>query len=292
MASKILVTGATGTVGTQLVRELSRRGVQLRATVHTQVRAERIREANVELFEMDFNKPETIRRALKGIEKVYLLTPAVPEQAELANRFIDIAKEEKINFIIRQSAMGVGEEPAITFHGQHRQVEEHLRLSGLSFTILRPNSFMQNFINYYGSTILSEGKIFLPLGEGKVSFVNARDIAHMAAEILINEEGHKGKAYTLTGPEALSIYNVVDIFSKVAGRKISYIDVPADEARKAMLGMGMNEWMVNALMELHGYNKTGRAARVSNDYETVTKRKPASFDQFAKDNAKFFKRAA
>lgn len=290
MASKILITGASGTVGSLVVRELSRRGIAVRAAIHTNAHAGRVREANAEIFEMDFARKESIERALSGIEKAYLLTPFVPDQPELAKNFIDAAKMAGVKHIVRQSAMGA-DVGAITVARQHREIEEYLKYSGIPATVLRPNFFMQNFINYFGGPIRAEGKIYLPLGDGKASYIDARDIATVAA-IALTGEGHEGRAYNLTGPRALSVYDVADILSKAGNRKMKYVDIPEDAAREGMLKAKMDEWTVNALMELHMINKKGYASAVTNTIEALTGKPPITFEKFAADHAQFFKAAA
>jgi len=146
MPSRTLVTGATGTVGSFLVRELSKRGEPTRAAVHTEAKAGRIAEANIEIFEMDFADKASVDAALKGIEKVYLLTPFSPGQVEMAGFFIDRAVEAGVRYIVRQSAAGA-ETEAITLLRGHRMAEARVEESGIPYTHLRPNSFMQNFVN-------------------------------------------------------------------------------------------------------------------------------------------------
>ncbi|MBI5492335.1 MAG: SDR family oxidoreductase [Deltaproteobacteria bacterium] len=290
MAAKILVTGSTGTVGSLLIKELSKK-TPVRAAVHTLSKAEGIKGPNVEIAVLDLKRKDTLDAALKGIERLYLLTPFTPDQAELAKTFIDAAKRSGVRYIVKQSAMGADSEPGITLGRLHRQVERYIEDSGIPYAFLRPNSFMQNFINFFGSSIRSEGKIYLPLGQGKVSYIDARDIAATAAEVL-TKEGFQGRAIELTGPEALSVADVAGAFSEALGRQVIYVDVTPEAARGGMKAAGMNEWSINALMELHDINKKGYASKVTEQVEEITGRRPLSFRQFALDNARLLKKAA
>jgi uncharacterized protein YbjT (DUF2867 family) len=143
---------------------------------------------------------------------------------------------------------------------------------------------MQNFINYFPPL---DGVIYLPWGNGKASFVDARDIAIVAVRALINE-AHKNKIYTLTGPTALSIDEVAGILSDVAGREIKYVDVPESAARDAMLNAGMAGWQVDSLMELHAINKKSRWSAITSDVQEVTGKPPIDFKEFAREYADKF----
>lgn len=288
MAEKILVTGATGTVGSLLVKALRKKGASVRAGVHTQEKAHSLEGPGVEPVELDYSKKDTVRAALKGVEKLYLLTPFSPDQAEAAELMVTEAKEAGVGYIVRQSGMGVSTQGNLTVARLHARAENLIEESGIPFTFLRPNFFMQNFINYFGVPMQAEGKLYLPLGDGTVSYVDAGDVASVAAEVLTNP-GHDGMVYTLTGPEALSVEDVAGEFSKVAGRPITYVDVPEDDARGAMKKSGMDEWTVDALMELHGVAKAGLASAVVNTVEEIIKRPPHTFGEFARESEWFFK---
>lgn len=293
MPSRTLVTGATGTVGSLLVRELSKRGEPTRAAVHTESKAGRIAEANIEIFEMDFADKASIDAALKGIEKVYLLTPFSPGQTEMANFFIDRAKEAGVKYIVRQSVFGADTE-AITLLRQHRLSEMHIEESGIPHTHLRPNSFMQNFVNFFGESIRTSGRIYLPLKTARVSYIDARDIALVAATLLAGniKTEHLNRAYALTGPAPFSMDDVAASISKASGRPVQYMDISAADARSSMSSAGLPDWAVEAMIELYEFQRAGRAERVSDAVEEITGKKPLSLDDFSLANAASFKAAA
>src|SRR2546422_6607199 len=212
MAKTILVTGATGTVGRDVVKLLSKKGATVRAGVRDQAKARPRFDDDIALVPFDFENEGSFAGALDGVAKVFLLPPLLQNQVELTNTFVDAAKRAGVRHIVKLSAIGIDDETQPTAIKSHGANERHIRESGVAFTFLRPNSFMQNFITYFPPR---NGAIYLPWGNGKASFVDARDIAAVAAETL-TASGHEGKTYTLTGPAALGIADVAKILSNAA----------------------------------------------------------------------------
>src|SRR5256886_1453486 len=281
MAETVLVTGATGTIGRDVTKQLARKGAAVRAGVRDQAKARKQFGVDIALATFDFEDAASFPSALIGVEKVFLLPPLMPNQVEVTNAFVDAAKRASVRHIVKLSAIGADTSPPYTFGKWHAANEQHIRESRLAFTFLRPNSFMQNFITYFQPR---DGTIYLPWGNGKASFVDARDIAAVAAEALTSD-GHEGKIYTLTGPAALGIAEVASILSQTAGREINYVDVPESAACAGMLQAGLPRWQVDALMELHAANKQNRWSTVTSDIEKVTAKPATSFAQFARDHA-------
>jgi uncharacterized protein YbjT (DUF2867 family) len=285
VAKLILVTGATGTVGRDVVKLLSKKGAAVRAGVRDQAKARQRFDDDIALVTFDFENESSFAAALDGVEKVFLLPPLLPNQVELTNVFVDAAKHAGVRRIVKLSAIGVDGEIQFTVGKWHAANEQHIRESGLAFTFLRPNSFMQNFITYFPPR---NGAIYLPWGNGTASFVHTRNIASVAAEVLTSDR-HEEKIYTLTGPAALGIAEVAEILSETVGREFKYVDVPEDAARDGMLQAGVPKWQVEALMELHAINKRNRWSAVTSDVEKVTGIPPTDFAQFARDHAEKFR---
>lgn len=279
MNDLILVTGATGTIGSEVVKQLVRRKVTVRAAVRDKTKASTRFDPAVELVEFDFDNGGTSSRALDGVTRLFVLPPLMPNQTEVVNRLVDAAKNSGAKHIVKLSAIGVETGLAFKVGDSHAASDRHIRESGIAYTILRPNSFMQNFINYFPPR---NGVIYLPWGNGKASFIDTRDIAAVAAEALTGN-GHDGKIHTLTGPAALGIAEVAQILSKASGRDIKYVDVPESAARDGMLGAGLPPGQVDELMELHAINKQGLWSAVTSDVEEVTGRPATSSEQFARD---------
>jgi uncharacterized protein YbjT (DUF2867 family) len=238
MDGTTLVTGATGTVGSEIVKQLSSVGQKVRAAVHSATRApSNGKLKDVERVILDYNKPETLVKAFKDIDKLYLLTPASPKAAELAANLIKEAKKAGIRQILKQSIMWADSGLDVAALRLHLQAEKMIEESGIPFIFLRPNDFMQNFVNFYSPTIKSNNGLYLPAGDAKVSFVDVRDIAATAVKTL-TDDGKLGKAYTITGPEALSYFQVAEILTSVTGKKISYINVSEEDTRVGLKARG------------------------------------------------------
>lgn len=287
MAGKILITGATGATGTEVTKALAARGAEVVVGVRSPEKAKGIEGPHVHPVELDHARPETYARAFEGAERVFLLTPFAADSVDIGKRIVDAAKAAGARHIVKLSALGVENEPGIQLGRWHREVEKYVEASGIAWTHLRPNSFMQNFINYFGGAIKPEGKIYLPFGQAKVSWIDTRDIGEVAAAILAGDaSAHAGKAYDLTGPAALGVDEVAAAIGRAIGKEVTYVDVPEEAVRQGMLSYGMPEWMVNAMMELHAMNKAGYAAGTTDLVEKIGGKKPLDFDQFARDHAR------
>jgi uncharacterized protein YbjT (DUF2867 family) len=297
----ILVTGATGTVGSEVVKRLvsspsSSSGYNIiRAAVHSQNKADRFRQDNeaVEIVNMDYNKPETIADALNHVNKLFLLTLPSPNMADNASSLVKEAKKKNdLKHIVKLSVLEADAEPGTTIGRLHRQEEKIIEESGIPYTFLCSGAFMQNFVNFFGQTIKHQNVFYIPAGEGKVSFVDVRDIAAVATEILLTKSNgsqqHKNKAYDITGPNALSYSQAAEILSKVIGKKISYIDIPEEDARKGMKKMSMEDWLIDAIIEFYYIIREGHASLTTNVVEQITGRKPISLEQFVRDYASSF----
>ena len=288
----ILVTGATGNIGSEVVKELlsDAPDVSIKAAVHSSQNVKKVKsDARVKVIQIDYNEPETVREALNGVDKLFLLTPDVPNAPDLASNVVIEAKKAGIKQIVKQSVMGAALEADVGTMRLHRQVEKFIEQSGIPFTFLRPNEFMQNFINFHSPSIKGNNAFYIPLEDAKVSLVDVRDIAGVAVKSLIDEDKHKNKTYLITGPEALSYHQVAEILSNTTGRKINYVNISDGEARSAMKEIGMSDWLINTVSELSEYFRKGKASEISPAVEDVTGNKPISFSQFAKDYAEAFR---
>src|ERR687892_652159 len=288
----ILVTGASGNIGSQVVKQLlsDAPDVSIKAAVRSSQNVKKVKsDARVEVVPIDYNKPETLREALNHVDKLFLLTPDVPNAAELASNLVIEAKKAGIKQIVKQSVMGADLEADVGTMRLHRQVEKVIEQSGIPFTFLRPNEFMQNFVNFHGPSIKGNNAFYVPLEDAKVSLVDVRDIAAVAVKSLTDEDRHKNKTYLITGPEALSYHQVAEILSNTTGRKINYVNISDEEARAAMKEIGMSDWLINTVSELSEYFRKGKASEISPAVEEVTGKKPISFSEFANDYVDAFK---
>jgi uncharacterized protein YbjT (DUF2867 family) len=294
MVERILVTGASGTVGSEVINQLSSDivDVNIRAAAHSIESVKKVTKSeSVEPIQIDYNNPDTLKDALKEVDRVFLLTPFQSDMVELSSKFLkEITNSGNIKQIVKLSVMGADSEPGIIGSRLHRQVEKMIEESRIPFTFLRPNFFMQNFVTFFSRSIKEQGAFYLPAGDGKVSFVDVRDIAAVAVQALTknNDGRHNGKAYTITGPEAISYDDVARILSEQVGKKISYVDISEDDARKGMKETGSDEWTINYMIELFDIIRKGYLSQVSSVVDDVTGKRPTTMSQFAKDNSKVF----
>ena len=274
----ILITGASGNVGSEVLKQAATAKLKIRAAYLSADKAKGA-PADVETILMDYARPETIRAALTEIEKVFLVGPPAPNVAELEGSFVNEAKKSGVRHIVKLSALGGRQ---AIFPGLHRDSEEKIEASGVPYTFLRPTGFMQNFVNYNSGTIKTQNAFYGAQENGAVSHIDIRDIASVAVKVL-SSGGHEGKAYSLTGPEALTNAQVAGKLSRVLGRIVHYVDVPPDDFKKSLLSAGVPEWSATALLDLQRLYREGGASLVDPTFDRLTGRGAISFDDFARD---------
>ena len=289
MDQTILVTGATGTVGREVVKQLAMvDGVRVRAGVHSLIKGENLKRLpDVELVEIEFTDPESLHAAFTHVDKLFLITPFTDGQIEMSKTLIDEAKRTGVKHIVKLSVIGAGNQDSMQLARWHREIEEYIEQSGIPYTFLRPGSFMQNFEHYNAESIKKEGKLYMSTGSGKVAYIDARDIATVGVEALLGN-GHEGKIYELTGPEALNADEAAQLISEVTGRQVTFIDVPEDAVRQSMQQQKMPDHMVSAVLELNTCCRDGRLEDVTNEVEQVAGCKPHTFRQYIQDHKEIF----
>jgi uncharacterized protein YbjT (DUF2867 family) len=287
-SGKILVTGATGNVGSALLGYLNTTDADFRALTHDESKAHKLRERGFEVIVGDFSEPEALGPALEGVGTVFLLTPIHPEQVSQASKVIKAAKDSGNDpRIVRLSVHQASHEAPTRISRQHAEIEDELISSGLPYTILRPQSFMQNTLAV-ARTVASEGKIYQPFKDGKLGMIDARDIGEVAAKIL-SEGGHEGKVYTLTGPTTISFHDVAEALSEVLGKEVSYVAIPLEKAKEAMLNMGIPEWTADALNEYAKAHSQGYSDFTTEEVEQLTGHPATSYKKFASDFEQMFR---
>ena len=286
----ILITGASGNVGSEVLKQAVAAGLKLRAAYQSADKAKSA-PGGVETVILDYEKPETIRAALKGVETLFLVGPPAANLPALEANVIEEAEKARIGRLVKLSALGGRK---AIFPGMHRESEEKIEASGVPYTFLRPNGFMQNFVNYNAGTIQSQNAFFGCQGNGAVSHIDLRDVAAAAVAVL-SGKGHEGKAYPLTGPEALTQAQVAEKLSRATARTISYVDLPPAQLKQGMLAAGVPQWSADSILDLTRLYREGGASLVDATVEQLMGRRRKSFDEFARDYAFAFepeKRAA
>lgn len=275
----ILVTGATGTTGSELVRQLRDAGAPVRALVRDPERARELLGPGVELAEGDYDRPEALRTALEGVDRVYLLTPPHPSQADWERGVLAHAADAGVAHVVRHSLLGADDDSPMQAARLHRGSERELEASGLAYTILRPNFFHQTF----ASGMVAQGSMYTAAGEGRVSFVDARDVA-AAAAVVLTDEGHEGRTYVLTGPEALTFGEAAVTISAETGRPVQHVDIPADQLVAGMTQLGAPDWLARDVAALQTVYAAGGGAEVSDDIRRLTGREPRTLRDFVREH--------
>jgi uncharacterized protein YbjT (DUF2867 family) len=282
----ILVTGATGTVGSAVARELGERGLTVRAFVRDPDRAAAILGGDVELAVGDFDEPALIRRALDGVDGLFLACGNVPGQVRYETAAVDAAATAGVGRIVKLSASGAEVGSPLAFWDWQGRIEQHLAQSGFPAVVLRPASYMTNLLASAGA-IAGTGSLFAPAGGARVAMIDPRDVAAVAA-VALTEDGHDGEAYTLTGPAALSYDEVAAALSDATGRAIRFVDVDDETARRGMLEAGLPGFVTDFLVSLFGALRAGAHAAPTGAVRAVTGGEPRSIAEFAREHAGAF----
>jgi len=273
----ILITGATGTIGSHLVRLLASRGEPFRAMSRT--------GGDVQA---DFDDPASLKRAVSGVDAVFLLTAPSSPSARHDLALLNAAKSAGVSRVVKLSAIGSGEKFGDEVVGAwHLAAEEAVRDSGMAWTVLRPSSFASNFLRFAGA--ITAGELIPNLtGSGRQGIVDPRDVAAAAAEALINPI-HSGQTYTLTGPELLGVPDQADVLSRVLDRPIRTVDLSRDTVREQLLKSGMDSVAADAVVIGSTWAREGHSAVLTDDVAHLLGRPAGSFASWAHDHRAAFR---
>jgi uncharacterized protein YbjT (DUF2867 family) len=289
----ILVTGATGWSGSAVIREFARQKAEVRALVRSRAKAQAFEAfPTVEFVEGDMLRPETLIVALHGVDRVLMISSARERMLETQYTFIDAAKKAGVRHIIKFSGKesGIGFNPQnFTSTREHEQIERYLERSGLAWTHLRPSQFMQFYLPQTPTGLdVAESALFLPMENAKLSPVDIEDIAKVTFALL-HSEGHEGKSYDMTGPEALTMTEVAEQISQVIGKTVHYVNLTLEEKRQALLAAGIPLERADILIELLSERRKCSESRVYLGTHEVFGVQPTSFAEFARRNAAVFR---
>ncbi|MCA3722407.1 MAG: NmrA family NAD(P)-binding protein [Phenylobacterium sp.] len=284
MTNRILVTGAAGNIGAEIVKRLQARKADFAVMTHASGGA----PAGAGETQGDFLDPASLRRAFEGVDTLFLLFPLVPEMPRMAANAVAAAKAAGVRHIVRSSGAGADAASPAAIAKVHGEIDALIRNSGIPFTLLLPTSFMQNLVNFYGAAI-RDGALYAPRGDGATAVIDVRDIADVAVEVLTHPAAHAGQSYTLTGPENLTDAQMVSAIARQIGRDVRYVDVPETAAVDSLTRMGSPPQVIEWLMSLNHVIKQGWAAGVSPVVETITGRPPRNLADFVRENAAAWK---
>jgi uncharacterized protein YbjT (DUF2867 family) len=278
----ILVTGATGTVGSEVVRQLVAVGQRPRAFVRDPDRAHRRFGEHCEYVAGDLDRPETLEAGLAGVDRVFLITPQSTRQLDWEGDVIGAAARAGARHVVKVSVFRADEHSPLQIARQHGHAEQALERSGLAYTIVRPVFFMQNLLG-----MVRNCAIYTAAGDGRVAMVDARDVAAVAVAALTSR-GDEGRIYTLTGPEALSFDDVAETLSGKIGGQIRHVRVPPDAVGHALERTGVESWFADDMAKLHGMLAGGYEDVVTGDACAVTGSRPRTLSRFARDYSAVF----
>jgi len=289
MADKtVLVTGATGTVSTALLGALKgKSGLRLRALVRDPAKAKALQKDGVEVVAGDLDEPDTLSEAFDGVDILFLLTPASDLEPSMGSNAVMAAKQAKVKHIVRNSAIKASHHAPNRNGRLHAQVEDAVKASGITWTILRPHYYMQNILSSAGS-VASDGMLYMNLGQGRLATIDGRDVGEFGAKVIENAPAHAGKTYDPTGPERITMVEAAETLSRVLGKQVNYVALPQDAAQQAMLGFGLSRWFVGNVCDYGRCYSEGWGDFVTNDFKDVTGHEARSFQQFATDFAAAF----
>jgi uncharacterized protein YbjT (DUF2867 family) len=298
MTRTILVTGSTGLVSSALLTELQALTAaeaappRVRALVRNPEKAASLKGSKIEIAEGDLDVPESLARAFEGVTDLWLLNGVTPRQPENSMNALHAARAAGVERVVRMSAIGAAHD-APTRNGRlHALSDAELMQSGLKWTILRPHFFMQNLFAV-ASTVAEQGAFYWDMGEGRLGLIDARDIGAFAARVLLAAPGvHDKKIYTLTGPESLSLSDVAARMTQALGTNVRYVPVPHEAARQSMLQSGMSPWLAGMMFEYASAYERNWGDFVTAHIANVVGRSPRSVEEFVRDHAAMFQRAA
>ena len=284
----ILVIGATGRIGGDLVKALAARGEEVRALVRSSEKAATVQGDGVEAVVGDLERHETLEAALQGVDKAFLISGDSNRIAELHGNFVDTAKREGVGHIVRMSILvAMMPDSPLALSKWHREADQHLIDSGIPYTLLRPAYFMQNVL-MSAASIAQDGILYGAMGDGKVGVIDARDIAEVAATVLTSGD-HEGQSYVLTGPEALSLTDIAAKLTAALSTEVKYVNMSPDDAKAGMVAMGMPDEVADAWVQLAQMVSMGSADMTTPMVKEILGKDPRSFNRYASDFAHAFK---
>ena len=277
MGDKILVTGATGNIGSAVVRLLSEKGADLVAGTNSQS------IDGVESVKIDYADAASLDTALRGISTLFMVLPNHPQMLEWGQNLLQAAKASGVEHIVRSSGSLADKDSSLKIEALLGASDQHLRTSGIDYTITAPSFFMQNFINFF-ATDYTTGAIYQPVGDEKIGWVDVRDIAAVNVEVLLNPGKFKGQELTITGGEALSYAEAIKIMNERLGKESEFVSIADEAAVDAMREAQFPEFVIDVMMSLNHSIRQGNAAEVTNTVEEVSGTPPISFKQFVDDH--------
>ena len=283
----ILITGATGKTGSATAKSLGEKGETFRALIRNEEKKEGLESLGGEVVIGSIENTEVVNQSMQGVKTVLVLLPNSESQLALEKQLVDSAKQAGVERIVKMSSIEATPDATSPIPKLHLESEEYIKQSGLAWTMIKPNFYMQNLLASAG-TIKDQGKIFLPMGDGKTGMIDTTDVGKVLAKVL-SEDGHESMNHEITGPEILSFYEVAEIFSQVLGKQVDYVDVPMDAYKETLGQFLTNQWHLDAVIDLFKGIAEGGIEDKTNTFNELTGETPKSLSQFLAENSFIFK---
>ena len=282
----ILVLGGTGRLGHETVKLLSTSGThKVRVLVRDPAKAAAFPDTGVEIVNGEMTDADSLAQAMRGVKRVFTIPPNIRDQAEMESCIYRAARRAAVSYIVKLSTVKADVNSPCHFFRQHAIAEEWLKTSGVAFTILRSNSFMQNLL-WFAEEIKSKNRFSLPMGVAKTAPVDVRDVAAVASAILTGEARHDAM-YNISGPGKLSFAEIAHTLSAVTGKRIEYRDIAPAEFLNILLRSGIPDWYAEALTASWTVARQGEPI-LTDSVSVLAKKAPITFEQFARDYADKF----
>lgn len=282
----ILVTGATGKTGGQVAKELTAHSIPVRVLVRSAEKASALKDLGAEIAVGDMADKAAVSEALRGIDKAVLIMANGEHQLTMEKQFTDCAVAAGVKHLVKLSSMESKPGTTKPIPAMHVASEEYIKASGLNWTMVRPTFFTQNFLSA-ARTIKANGEIDLALGDAVVAPTDIRDVAEVI-RLVLTDDAHLNMEYDLTGPEALSLAQAAEKFSKVLGREIRYVPQSVEDFRKVLTQVGLPEWRVNAVCDEFRLLSDKAGTHTTDTIQQVLGRAPTSVEQFVKDHIEIY----
>ncbi len=283
----ILVTGGTGMVGGEIVRLLSQDGIAARALTRNPQKAPNL--PGITWATGDLAKPETLPAAFEGAKTVFLVSSIGEDTVALQHNAIEAARDAGVERVVKLSAFGATDHTIAPICQWHYQIEQEMKASGMDWTILQPHHFMQNLLTQT-EYIVNDGVVYSPSGDGKIPYIDARDVAAVAA-VTLTKPGHQGKTYVITGSEALSYRQATEIISDTIGKPLRFIDETPEMTQARREREGYSPVIIEGILAIGAYQRAGgRTVTITSVVADLTGRPPRTFAEFALDHAVVFRR--
>jgi uncharacterized protein YbjT (DUF2867 family) len=278
----ILISGSPGNIGSPLAQRLLEQGKQIRLMVRNPKKEDPVvadlQSRGAEVVQGDFSDAGSLPACFGGVKSAFLLVPVAQETAEWKRNFIRAAEQNGVERMVNLSVSGASSNSPVDLFRWHWEAEQTLESTGIAWTHLQPTDLARYNIRSLLPTVQTQGAFYSTIGEGRVAMVDEEDVAEVAAKIL-TEDGHAGKKYVLTGPKAVSYPEVADALAKKLGKSVKYIDIDPAQAKQAMIGAGMPDWVADFVNGLRELEKSGGASGPTPDIEKLLGRPPGALEE-------------